>query len=112
MQRVRMSLPHFRACGWEPVILAVEPRSHGGRREDNLLGTVPPDTRIFHVRALPLWLTRWFGLGNLGWRSWWSLLFTGARLIRREKIDLVFFSNTQFATFTLGRIWRRWLGVP
>lgn len=112
MQRVRMSLPHYRPCGWEPVVLAVDPLCHGGRMEDNLLGTVPPGTKIHRVRALPLAVTRWFGLGNLGWRSWWSLLFAGAKIIRREKIDLVFFSNTQFVTFTLGRIWHRWLGVP
>jgi hypothetical protein len=40
------------------------------------------------------------------------LLSAGARVIRREKIDLVFLTNTQFLTFPLGRIWRRWLGVP
>ena len=112
MQRVRMSLPHYRDSGWDPVVLAIDPDSHGHTRDENLLKTIPDDLPIRRVRALSLAWTRWFGLGNLGWRSWWRLLIAGARIIRREKIDLVFFSNTQFVTFTLGRIWRRWLGVP
>jgi hypothetical protein len=52
------------------------------------------------------------GIGNLGLRAWFPLLLTGTRIIRREKIDVVFLSNTQFVTFTLGRIWLHWLGVP
>ena len=31
---------------------------------------------------------------------------------KKEKFDLVFFSNTQFITFTLGFLWKRLYGVP
>lgn len=112
MQRVRMSLPHYGENEWEAIVLAIAPESHGGSLEESLLTTVPANITIHRVRAFSLAWTRWFGLGNLGWRSWWRLLIAGAGIIRREKIDLVFISNTQFVTFTLGRIWRRWLGVP
>jgi len=40
------------------------------------------------------------------------LLWHGTRLLRKEKFDLVFFSNTQFVTFPLGRLWKGWFGVP
>lgn len=112
MQRIRMSLAHYKDSGWEPVVLAIDPQSHGGTSEDSLLATIPAGIIVHRIKALSLGWTRWFGLGNLGWRSWCRLLTAGAQIIRREKIDLVFFSNTQFVTFTLGRIWRRWLGVP
>lgn len=112
MQRVRMSLPYYRENSWDPVVLAVDSASHGGSLDASLLTTIPADVTIYRVRAWSLSWTRWFGLGNLGWRSWWRLLMAGVKIIRREKIDLVFISNTQFVTFTLGRIWRRWLGVP
>ena len=112
MQRVRMSLPYYRENGWEPVVLAIDPIAHGGVREDALLATVPDDIGVHRCRAFsPKWSRR-FGVGNLGLRSWLHLFLTGMRIIRREKIDLIFFSNTQFVTFTLGRIWRWLLGVP
>jgi len=61
---------------------------------------------------LPLKASQRVGLGNLGLRAWFHLLFAGVRLIQRGKIDLVFLTNTQFVTFTLGRIFRALLGVP
>ena len=112
LQRVRMSLPHYRENGWEPIVLAIDPRDHGGTREDALIATIPNEIAVYHCGAFSKKWTRWFGVGNLGLRSWAYLFVAGARIIRREKIDLVFFSNTQFFTFTLGRIWQRILGVP
>lgn len=112
MQRVRMSLPFYRANGWEPIVLCVGDAWQDGVREAELEQTVPPDIRIIRSPALPLRWMRLVGIRNLGLRCWLHFLFAGARLIRSECIDLVFFSNTQFVTFTLGRIWREWLGTP
>jgi hypothetical protein len=112
LQRVRMSLPYYPANGWEPIVLTIDPALLDGSREESLLATIPADVPVFRCGAFPLRWSRLLGLGNLGLRAWFQLLFAGARLIRERKIDLVFFSNTQFVTFTLGRIWRRWLGVP
>ena len=112
MQRARMSLPHYRASGWEPIVLTLDPAVHGGPREDALLTTVPTDIAIHRCGAFsPAWSRR-LGIGNLGLRAWFHLLFAGAHLIRQEKIDLVFLTNSQFLTFTLGRLWRACLGVP
>lgn len=112
MQRVRMSLPHYLENGWEPVVLAVAPETHGGSHEEELEATVPANIQIHRVRAIPVKLARLFGIGNLGLRAWWSLFRAGKKIIREERIDLVFISNTQFVTFTLGRLWLRLTGVP
>ena len=112
MQRVRMSLPYYRENGWQPVVLCVVDEEVSGVREPELLKTVPNDVQVVRTRCLPLRWMRWLGLRNIGLRCWPNFLFAGAKLIRRERIDLVFFSNTQFVTFTLGRIWREWLGTP
>lgn len=112
MQRVRMSLPHYQRCGWEPIVLTVASKNQEGVREHDLLQTVPRGIRIEHCGALSPRLCGALGLRNLGIRAWWHLLFTGARLIRTEKVDLVFISTTYFFTFTLGRVWKRWLGTP
>ncbi len=112
MQRVRMSLPHYRSCGWEPVVLTLEDQYQEGVREPELLESIPPGIRIIRIPALSLRLTRWCGLGNTGLRMLPFLLWSGTRLLRAEKFDLVFFSTTQFITFPLGRLWRKWFGVP
>jgi len=112
LQRARMSLPYYREHGWDPVVLTVDAAVQDGAREAALEATIPGDVRIHRCGALPLWISKRLGLGNLGLRAWFYLLFAGARIMRREKIDVVFLTNTQFVTFTLGRIWRRWFGVP
>ena len=112
MQRVRMSLPYYRANGWEPVVLAVGDRWQEGVREAELLETIPADVRIVYTRAIPIRISRLLGIGTLGLRAWGFMFWTGSRLLRREKFDLVFFSNTQFFIFTLGPIWRRLFKLP
>jgi hypothetical protein len=112
MQRARMSLPYYRACGWEPVVLAVGDRWQDGVREPELTKTVPPDAAVHFTSAFSHRWTRWFGLKNIGLRAWLHLFFAGSRLIREKKIDLVFLTNTQFVTFPLGRIWKFIHGVP
>lgn len=111
-QRVRMSLPHYAACGWEPVVLCIARDRQCGVIEEELAQTLPAGVRIIEITAFsPRW-TRLIGVGNAGLRCWLPMLFAGLRLLRHEKFDLVFFSTTQFFTFTLGRIWRRLRGVP
>ncbi|HWA07874.1 MAG TPA: glycosyltransferase [Opitutaceae bacterium] len=112
MQRARMSLPFYRACGWEPIVLAVGERWQDGVREPELTQTVPDDVAVHFTPALPLRWTRFFGVRNIGLRAWLHLFKAGSRLIREKKVDLVFFTNTQFVTFPMGRIWRFLHGVP
>ncbi len=112
MQRVRMSLPYYRALGWEPVVLTVAAAEVGGVEEPELMATVPPEVRIVTCRAWSRKWTRYLGIGTLGLRSVVRLYAAGAALLRREKFDLVLFSNTQFTTFPLGRLWRARFGVP
>lgn len=113
MQRVRLALPHLRAHGWEPVVLAVAPESvEGGVREPLLEETYPADVRVVRVRGISPRLTRWAGVGSLWWRTAGALARAGARLLAAEKFDLVFFSTTQFGAFGLGPTWRAEFGVP
>jgi len=112
MQRIRMSLPYYRANGWEPVVLTLEDKYQEGVREPELLETIPSDIRIIRIPAIAVASARRVGLGYVGLRLLPYLLAYGNRLLRSEKFDLIFFSNTQFVTFPLGRLWRNWFGVP
>jgi hypothetical protein len=114
LQRVRMSLPYYRAQGWEPEILCVADHWpwQDGVREPALATTVPADVPVHSVRALPLTWTRQLGVNTLGPRAWAHLALAGSRILRMRRFDLVFFSTTQFITLTLGPLWRRMHGVP
>jgi glycosyltransferase involved in cell wall biosynthesis len=113
MHRVRLALPHLRALGWEPTVLAVHPDSvEGGVRDPLLEKTYPPDIRVIRVRGISPHLTRRFRIGGLWLRCGRALRLAGERLLRSEKFHLVFFSTTQFAAFPLGPRWKRLFGVP
>lgn len=111
-QRVRMSLPYYRRFGWDPVVLAVEPRQRPDWRDESLLAGLPADVPVHYTSALPLALTRQFGIQNMGLRCAPFMNRRGRHLLRREKFDLVFFSTTQYLVTPLGRLWQRASGVP
>lgn len=109
---MRLSLPYLREFGWQAHVLAIAPDSSAQVLEPRLLETIPADVGVTRVNALPVGLTSWFGLHNLGWRSWISLFAAGCRLLRAEKYDVVYFSTTQFICLPMGRLWRALFGVP
>ncbi len=113
MQRVRLILPHLRAAGWEPTVLAVTPESiEGGVCDPLLAATYPADIQVVRVKGIASQRTRWAGVGNLWWRCGRALTEAGERLLDAARFDVVFFSTTQFSAFTLGPKWRAQFGVP
>lgn len=112
MQRVRMSLPYYRQFGWEPEVLAIDPAEVDSVQEPELLATVPSDVPVIRCRAWSRRVTRWLGIGTLGYRALRPLGAAGAARLAQRHYDLVFCSNTQFLTFLLGRRWRARFGVP
>lgn len=113
MQRVRMALPFLRDLGWEPTVLAVDPRCvEGAVIEPMLEKTYPSDIRVVRVVGVSARLTRWAGFGSLWLRCGRAIRAEGERLLSKEKFDLVFFSTTQFDAFALGPIWKKKFGVP
>jgi len=112
LHRVRTTAPYFRDFGWDPVVLAVRPEFVEGVKEPLLEETLPRDMPVFRTGALRTQWTRKFGLGNLGIRAWPFLYARGCKLIRLEKVDLVYFSTTVFTAMPLGRAWKRRFGTP
>jgi len=113
MQRTRMALPHLRASGWEPVVLAVDPGSvEGPVLEPRLEKTYPSDIKVVRVRGFPYRISRLLGVGSLWLRCGRAIRNEGDRLLAEGGFDLVFFSTTQFDAFTLGPRWTSMFGVP
>lgn len=112
MHRVRMSLPYFRQFGWEPQVVTVE-ESYSHILKDNLLlQSIPPDIKIHRVKALSRKLTAKLGLGSLALRSLWHYRKKVNAILKRDKIDLVFFSTTEFPVCILGAYWKKKFGIP
>ena len=111
MHRVRMSLPYFREFGWEPYVLAVAPPAEA-TLDPLLLQTIPDAVEIERVPAVPLALSKRLGIGNIALRALPFLYTRGSALIADRRIDLVYFSTTNFLSMPLGRVWRRKFGVP
>jgi hypothetical protein len=111
-QRVRMSLPYYRNHGWDPVVLTVDPRHRPDWRDDTLLAGLPADVPIHYCRAVPLGVSRLFGIQNIGLRCAPFISRRALELLRREHFDLIFFSTTQYLVTPLGHVWHRQTGVP
>lgn len=112
MQRVRMSLPHFLAAGWEVTVLAADDPEPLAPLEPDLLATVPHAVRVVRVPCLRRRWTGKLGLNNLGLRLLPYLYQAGSRVIREWRPDVVYFSTTQFITLPLGRLWQGRFKVP
>jgi hypothetical protein len=112
MQRIRISLPYYKAIGWEPVVICVDEKYVGGFTDELLSETIPKDIEVHKVKAWPLKITRKLGLGSLSIRSFLFFKKKGTELLNKKKFDLVFFSTSSFHVCALGRYWKEKFGVP
>lgn len=112
MQRVRMSLPHFVAAGWEVTVLTVDDPTPLAPVEPELLDTVPAAVRVVRARCCSRHWTRWLGVNNVALRALPFLFLTGCRLLAGRRHDAVYFSTTMFIVLPFGRVWRSLYGVP
>lgn len=112
MQRVRMSLPFYKEFGWQAEIVTIKNPDVDSPMDPMLSQTVPADTIIHYVNALPKKLTSKIGLGSAALRSLYFYKKKVDKLLRQGQYDLVFFSTTQFAVCTLGALWKKKFGIP
>ena len=110
--RVRLLAPHLPRFGWEPTVLAVDPRDVETRLDPGLAALVPADLRVIRARAWPARWTRRLGVGDLGLRALRGLHRAAGDLLARERFDAVFI--TIFPTYPaiLGPILKRRFGAP
>ena len=112
MQRVRMSLPYFKEFGWDVEVVSVA-QIHSDINKDPLLAkSLPRDLTLHEVQAFSKSMTSKLGLGSIALRSIWFFKKEVNRLLRKNKIDLIYFSTTQFPVCILGSYWKRKFGVP
>ena len=110
--RARLSLPHWKACGWKVEVLAVKGEDVEAPQEPELWDSIPRELPVHRVRAWPRRLMRCLGVGSLSWRARGALRRAGIRLLTGHHFDLVLFSTSQFGVLPLGPWWLQRTGVP
>lgn len=111
-QRVRMALPYLEEFGWKPTIVAVAPEYVEGSQDALLLESLPVNARVIRSRALSQRWVRWAGVGALSYRALAGVRRAAEDVLTGERIDLSFFSTTQFSFMNLGARWLEEFGVP
>src|ERR1700761_6102280 len=112
MHRVRMSLPYFKQFGWEAEVVTVDESYSQITKDELLLQSVPPEITIHKVKALNKKVAARLGLGNIALRSLWFYRQKVNAILKEKKVDLVYFSTTQFPVCVLGAYWKRKFGIP
>lgn len=106
--RARLLAPHLAAHGWEPTVVAVDPRDCEGRLEPALLELVPPSLEVRRVRAF----RRRLGVGDLGLRAFVGLERACASLLAARRYDALYVTIYPAYPALLGPILKRRFGVP
>jgi hypothetical protein len=112
MHRVRTTLPFIREFGFEPEIVAVDPRCLGVPMDSWLEQGIPRDVTVHRCSALSLKWGKIPGLGTLAYRAKGRMRRLVDSLLSQAKYDLIYFSTTVFGLCALGPYWKRKFGVP
>jgi len=112
LHRVRQSLMYFEQYGITPVVLAVDPKFVENSKDELLLRTIPSEIKVYYSNAISQKFTRLFGYGNLDFRAFFHIFFLGNKLIKKHKVDAVYFSTRSHYIMPLGRIWKFLFKVP
>ncbi len=112
MHRVRQSVWYFESFGWKPTVVSVYEKCVETENEQLLEASLPESLEVITVQAFSTSWTRKIGLGALALRSLLFYFFRVNELIKCNKIDLIYFSTTQFPVLILGRFWKWRFKVP
>jgi hypothetical protein len=110
--RVRFFARHLPEFGWEPEVVTVVPSDMGEPADSEIGRLVPPELRITRSRAVPLWLTRRFAMGDLGYRSLLPMRRVLVDIVEKRRPDLVFIPGPPWAAFLQGPYLRKRFGIP
>jgi glycosyltransferase involved in cell wall biosynthesis len=110
--RVRLLAPHLAAYGWIPTVLTVAEQDYEGRIDPELAALVPSSLEVVRTRAMPAYVTRRFGIGDLGLRAFTGLRRAAWSLQRAHPFDALFITIYPTYPAALGPMFKRRFDVP
>ncbi len=113
VHRARHLAKHLPAYGWRPTVVCVDPRYHIEKLDPELARLVPPSVEIVRAGAIPVCLTRPFGIaGDIGLRGYLHLRAAVTKEMTRMRADAVLITGSPYYPMLMaGWIRRRW-NVP
>jgi hypothetical protein len=110
--RIRYFARHLKEFGWEPVILTTDPSYYETAIDEENQNLLPADLAVIRTRAIPATLTRKFGFGDLGLRSFWHHWRALNRICRERRVDLIFVPIPPYLGIVLGRLAHARFRIP
>ena len=113
VHRARHLAKHLPHHGWDPEVICIDPKQHVEMLDPELARLVPDSVKIVQAGALPIALTRPFGLvGEIGLRGFFHLRASIARSINDKRPEAILITGSPFYPMLLaGWIKRTW-GIP
>lgn len=110
--RVRFFARHLPEFGWQPEVLATDPRYYEEPADADIERLVPAGLRVTRAGALPARVTRRLGVGDLGMRTYFPMLRALRTICRERRPDLLLIPGPPWHTFRLGPVAAREFGIP
>ena len=112
VHRARHLAKHLPDAGWTPIVLCVDPIHHEELLDPALAALVPEQLEVLKARALPARLTRAFGIGDIGLRSWTFLRQSLMHLLLTRRISALLITGSPYYPMLLAAEVKRRFGVP
>lgn len=108
--RARYFAMHLPKFGWEVKILSVKPRFYEEALDYELEKLLPADLEVIRTNAIPTRPLRL--IGDIGIRSFWWHYRELCRLVREERIDLIYIPIPPNYSALLGPVIYKRFGIP
>lgn len=113
VHRARHLAKYLPSHGWDPTVICVEPKRHAELLDPELAILVPETVKIVAAGAIPLMLTRPFGLaGEIGLRGFFQLRAAIAHSITKRRPDAILITGSPFYPMLLSNWIRRRWNIP
>jgi glycosyltransferase involved in cell wall biosynthesis len=112
VHRARHLAKYLPASGWTPVVVCVDEAHHEERLDPSLAGLLPAGIEVAKTGAVPAWLTRRIGIGDIGLRAWAYLQRTVFTIIEKRPVDAVLITGAPFYPMLLASQIKEHFGVP
>ena len=109
-QRARLWARYLSEFGWQPIVVAADPRRYEEKPDPDLEKLVPPGLRVIHAPTLPTKPIRL--VGDIGVRAFWGCYRVLRELAVRREIDFVLVTIPANFLAPVGRLVHRRFGLP
>lgn len=110
--RIRFMINHLYKYGWEATVICTEPEYYEWNTDNENNNLISENIRIIRTKAFSSKLTRLFGIGDLGIRTFWFIWKEIEKICSREKFDALLISVPPYYTMPLGRLIKKKYDIP